>query len=499
MLPPSKNRLVIVSNRLPVVFEEDENGRLQLRPGSGGLVTALAPVLRNRGGLWIGWPGTADTDGVQVEKLLEESTKNVGYNFKPVVLSKEEVEGFYYGFANEILWPLFHDLQTRCNFDPTYWKAYRNVNRKFAEVIIENIKDEDHIWIHDYHLMTVAHELREMGISARIGYFLHIPFPPMDLFINLPWRFQILHALLSYDLVGFQTQRDRRNFVQCVENMLEDVRIQGEGQVLTAQVDHREVRIGNFPVSIDYNEFFQKAATREVEELAFKIRKELTANHIVLGIDRLDYTKGIPERLTAFRNLLERYPEIRKKVSLIQIVVPSRVNIPKYHDLKSVIEGLVGEINGRFTQPGWVPIHYIFRSIDRTELIAYYRAAQIALITPLKDGMNLVAKEYSACNVDESGVLILSEFAGAAAQLKDGALLVNPYDVEGVADTLFAAMHMDIDRRREKVKILREAVRSSDIYSWVDSFLEAAFAHDLEDFPPLAEYIPTDRFVELGS
>jgi trehalose 6-phosphate synthase len=491
------NRLVIVSNRLPVVLKKVEDGRWTVLPGSGGLVTALAPVLRNRGGLWIGWPGTTQTEELDLEKLLRDATKDSGYTFKPVSLTKEEVEGFYYGFANEILWPLFHDLQTRCNFDPSYWNTYQKVNRKYAEVISRNVTDVDHIWIHDYHLMTVARELREIGTASKIGYFLHIPFPPLDLFIKLPWRFQILHALLTYDLIGFQTQRDRRNFVQCVRTMLKDVPVRGKGQVLTAQVDDREVRIGNFPISIDYNEFAQKATSDEVAERAKEIQEDITARYILLGVDRLDYTKGIPERLAAFENALERYPKLHREMSLVQVVVPSRTHIPRYHDLKIEIEQLISEINGRFTQPGWIPIHYLFRSIDRTELLAFYRAADIALITPLKDGMNLIAKEYCASNVEEQGVLILSEFAGAAAQMHKSAFLVNPYDVEAIADALYYATQMDLGERKRQMQALRRGVRKADIFWWVDSFLEAVFARDLDDFPSLSDYFPTTEAVEL--
>jgi trehalose 6-phosphate synthase len=488
-----------VSNRLPVVLKQMEDERWTVQPGSGGLVTALAPVLRNRGGLWIGWPGTTQTDGMDLEKLLADATKGSGYTFRPVALTKKEVEGFYYGFANEILWPLFHDLQTRCNFDPSYWQAYQNVNRKFAEAVARNVVDSDHIWIHDYHLMTAARELREIGIDSKIGYFLHIPFPPLDLFIKLPWRFQILQALLSYDLIGFQTQRDRRNFVQCVRTMLKDVPVRGKGQVLTAQMDGREVRIGNFPISIDFNEFSQKAASDEVAERAKEIHEDLTARHVVLGVDRLDYTKGIPERLAAFKNALERYPKLHGQMSMVQVVVPSRTHIPKYHDLKIEIEQLVGEINGRFTQPGWIPIHYLFRSLDRTELLAFYRAADIALVTPLKDGMNLVAKEYCASNVEDQGVLILSEFAGAVAQMYKSALLVNPYDVEGVADALYYATQMDPGERRRQMQALRRGIRKADIFWWVDSFLDAVFAHDLKDFPPLSDYFPAIDAVALDA
>lgn len=491
----SNSRLVIISNRLPIVLEKDAEGRWRAEAGSGGLVTAMAPVLKHRGGLWIGWPGTTEEEKMDLEGLLREASLDSGYTYKPVTITKEELSNYYYGFANEILWPLFHDLQTRCNFDPRYWKVYQSVNRKFAEAIYRNTGCDDHVWVHDYHLIGVGLALRDLGITSKIGYFLHIPFPPLDLFLKLPWRHQILSAFLAYDLVGFQTQRDKRNFIHCVRSMLKDVPVRGKGQVVTAEIDGREVRIGNFPISIDFDEFAIAAAGADVEQRVADIQEYLGAaaanrRTLLLGVDRLDYTKGIPERLAAFGSALDRFPQLREKISLIQIVIPSRVHIPKYRDLKLQIERMISDINGKYAQMDWVPIHYIFRSVDRTELLALYRAADIALITPLKDGMNLVAKEYCAANVTETGVLIMSEFAGAAAQLHAEALLVNPYDVEQVADTIAAACAMPPAERHRRMKSLRRKVRRQDIYWWVDSFLEAVFAHDLKAFPPLEDYFP---------
>ncbi len=492
-----EKRLVIVSNRLPVVLEQEADGSWRVEPGSGGLVTAMAPVLKDRGGVWIGWPGIEEQDDVDLDALLREAVNNSGYTFKPVPLTTDELDGYYYGFANEILWPLFHDLQTRCNFDPGYWGVYRKVNRKFAEVIFRTTGKDDHIWVHDYHLIGVGQELRAMGVKTEIGFFLHIPFPPLDLFLKLPWRFQILDALLAYDLVGFQTLRDKRNFAHCVRSMFKNLPLRGKGRVVRTEVDRREVRLGNFPISIDFDEFAGKAAGVEVDRRVAEIKKNLGADAkrrtLVLGVDRLDYTKGIPERLAAFGNALERFPRLREKISLIQIVVPSRVLIPKYRDLKLQIERMVSDINGKFAQTHWVPIHYIFRSVERTELVALYRAADIALITPLKDGMNLVAKEYCACNVTEDGVLIMSEFAGAAAQLHPEAVLVNPHDLEEVAGSIAAACDMPLAERRRRMHALRRKIKKSDIYWWVDSFMQAAFSHDLKAFPSSEEYVPKDR------
>jgi trehalose 6-phosphate synthase/phosphatase len=483
-------RLVVVSNRLPFLITPEPGGRCAISPGSGGLVTAMLPVLRNRGGVWVGWPGAHDS----VENLdaaLAEAAPRAGYTLRPVLLTGEEVDNFYCGWSNEIIWPLFHDLQSLCNFDPAYWQVYRQVNRKYAAAIAEVCEAEDFVWVHDYQLMNVGAELRVLGARAKIAFFLHIPFPPMDIFLKLPWRFAILDALMQYDIIGFQTPRDRRNFLHCVRTLLPGAAVHGKGQVVTATVGDREVRVGTFPIGIDYLGFAHDAASRDVREKARELRGLHPDRQLLLGVDRLDYTKGIPDRLKAFRNALRRYPDLGERVTLIQVVVPSRSEIPAYDALKTEIEGLVGQINGEFTRPGeWVPIHYIFRSLDRTELLAYYRATAIGLVTPLKDGMNLVAKEYCACSVDEDCVLILSEFAGAAAQLQRGALLVNPHDIEGMADAIHRAVTMPPEERRSRMRRLRRTIRKHDVFWWVDSFLRAAIARDLSAFAPSADYLP---------
>jgi trehalose 6-phosphate synthase len=484
-----EGRLITISNRLPIVAGRDPAGEWRIEPGAGGLINALAPVLRDRGGVWIGWPGTVEEDALEIETLLRRATVDAGAALKPVTLTAEERDKFYLGFSNEVIWPLFHDFQSRCNFDPTYWTAYESVNRKFAQVAARNSRPGDYIWVHDYHLINVASELRALGMTNALGFFLHIPFPPLDIFLTLPWRFQILRALLAYDVIGFQTLRDRRNFVQCVRALLKDVVVQGKGQVIAAQVAGRMVRVGIFPIGIDYQEFAQGAASSAVSEAAWYFHEAFTNRTIIFSIDRLDYTKGIPEKLVAFRHALRRYPELRERVTLVQVIVPSREDIPEYGGLKVEIERLVGEINGQFTKAAWVPIHYMYQSLSRVDLLAYYRASEIALITPLKDGMNLVAKEYCASSVD-GGVLILSEFAGAAAQLQRDALLVNPYDVDGMAATIQRAWTMPPEERRGRMRSLRRAIRERDIFWWVDSFLRAGTARDLGDFTLLEEVMP---------
>jgi len=479
-----RHRLIVVSNRLPLVFQKNADGQWSAETGSGGLVSALVPVLRNRGGTWIGWPGTDQADG-ELDGALATASAQAGYTLRPVALSAADVRDFYLGFSNEVIWPLFHDLPSLCNFEPAYWRSYQEVNRRYAQAIVAGgVEADDFVWVHDYQLMNVAFELRTLDCNARTGFFLHIPFPPPDLFLKLPWCKQIIAALLSFDLVGFQTLHDRRNFVQCVRALNSRVEVEGRGHLVSAQVGERRVRIGAFPISIDFTSYMRRAAAPEVAEKVAELRRLLPKRRLVLGIDRLDYTKGIPHRLRAFQQLMQRHPELRERISLIQVVVPSRVDIPSYGVLKTEIEQLVARINGEFGRPGgWVPVWYVYGSLSSLELLAYYRAADIALVTPLKDGMNLVAKEYCACSVESDCVLILSKFAGAAAQLGEGALLVNPFDIEAVADTLLQAYAMDPTERRARMRRLRHAIRRNDIYHWVNSFMKAAFASDLSAFP----------------
>jgi trehalose 6-phosphate synthase/phosphatase len=465
-------RLVIVSNRLPIILSRDNKGTWQTRPSSGGLVSALTPIIKERKGMWIGWlgiPGKADID-----ELLAKASQETGYTLEPVPLTADEHNKYYLGFSNEILWPLFHDLQSRCNFEPAYWKAYETVNRKFARVIAENTTDNDYIWIQDYHLMLAAREFRLIKPDRRIGFFLHTPFPPLDIYMKLPWRLQILKGLLEYDLLGFQTVRDRNNFLHCAEVLIKGLRFDARRQITRIKMHGRAVRVGVFPISINYDDFVREASDSKTINRAQQLKKATSDCQVILGADRLDYSKGVPEKLKAFKSALELFKDLRGKVTLIQIVVPSRENIPEYRKLKTEIETLVSEINGQFGYPGWTPVNYMFRSMPRDELIAYYSASDIALVTPLKDGMNLVAKEFCASNINENAVLILSEFAGAAQQLRKNALMVNPYDTEGTAAAIHSAYIMPAEERKARMKKLRQSIRKRDIYWWLGHFLKAA-------------------------
>ncbi len=483
-------RLIILSNRLPVVATREESGDWRLEPGAGGLVTALAPVLRDRGGTWIGWAGAVTEEGPPLDDLLLAASRKSGHALRAVAMSAEERDQFYRGFANEVIWPLFHDLQSRCRFDPAYWQSYVAVNRRYAEVVSAVARRGDLVWVHDYHLMSVAHCLRSAGFAGRLAFFLHIPFPPLDIFLKLPWRREILRDLLAHDLVGFQTLRDRRNFIQCVRRLGAGQTLAGRGQLVTVAAAGREVRLGAFPIGVDFRAFDRLAARPDVVAAAAAIRARHPGRQLLLGVDRLDYTKGVPERLLAFEYALRAHPELQGKVVLMQLMVPSRGEIRQYSDLRAEIEGLVGRINGQFTRHDWQPVRYMYRALRRADLVAMYRAADVLLITPWKDGMNLVAKEYCACRSDEGGVLLLSEFAGAAAQLHRPALLVNPHDIAGMGEAIRRAAEMPPAERRERMRRLRLSVRRHDVFWWVDAFLQAWHNARLDNFPVLEDFVP---------
>ena len=467
------NRLIVVSNRLPFALDSTGDDLWTVTPAAGGLVSAVEPVLRERGGIWIGWPGSA---GEIPKRALAEATRDAGYEVVPVALSETERDEFYYGYSNEVIWPLFHDLQNFCNFEPGYWQAYRQVNERYAEAIGHCSQPNDFICVHDYHLMYVAQALRERGISRKLSaltFFLHIPFPPYDIFSKLPQQQRLLRALLQFDLLGFQTRRDLRNFLGCVRRVMSDAKVVPRRELQLVRFEKREIRLGHFPIGIDFASFENGATAEPVAQRSKGLRATFPDCQLILGVDRLDYSKGIPERLRAYRDALERHPELRGRVVLIQVVVPSRVEIPRYHEFKDRIDRLVGDINGRFSTSNWLPVQYHFRCLDRDDLLAHYRACDIAFVTPLKDGMNLVAKEYCACRIDKEGVLILSQFAGAAEQLKPGAVLVNPYDVEEMADAVLKAFCMSEVERSARMKRMKRVVREENVFWWVDSFLGA--------------------------
>lgn len=460
-------RLLVVSNRLPVTIE-DVAGKVEVRPSSGGLVSALRPVLQKIGGCWIGSAAEADE-----ESLLRAAEVSEGFNLSAVFLPANLKHDFYAGFCNEILWPLFHDLQSRCNFEPQYWHAYQQANLRFADAVTYRACPDDVIWVHDYHLMLQGRLLSRRFDRRNLFYFHHVPFPPPDVFEKLPWRKDILDAILGFGLVGFQTARDRNNFVACVRRILLNPVVKRTGTKLTLVRDGNKTIVGAFPIGIDFENFSRFATDPAVRQRAQGIRRNSTDKRLILGVDRLDYTKGILERIKGFAVLLERYPGLRGQVSLVQIAVPSREGTRHYAQLKSELRERVASVNARFATPGWLPIEYLNRHLSRAELVSFYCAADVALITPIKDGMNLVCKEFCASRVDERGVLLLSEFAGAVNQLKIGALLVNPYDAEGIATAIYHALHMDQRDIGRRMRRMRNIVQRQDVFWWCGQMLSS--------------------------
>lgn len=468
------NRLVVVSNRLPIVIDRLD-GEAHVRASTGGLVTALSPVMERENGVWVGWLGE---DAAELEEsILDDFTLHHSYSLTPVSLKRQDIERYYHGFSNRTIWPLFHDLLGYCKFDLENWRAYDRVNRTFAEATARVLCPEDTIWVHDYQLMLVGAHLRSLGVKHPLSYFLHIPFPSIDLFRRLPWKNEVVRGLLQYDHLGFQTLRDRRNFIECVKSLIGEVKIKARTRYSLIHYGDRTIRAGNYPISIDFNEFSDAAATKEVAREAELFHEQFSARCLVLGIDRLDYTKGLSERFLALERALDKYPDLRGNLSLFQVVVPSRTHVPEYVDLKDELERLVGRINGRFgetilRQRRWVPIHYLYGRLNRVQLLGCYRACDIALITPLRDGMNLVAKEYCASQIGGEGVLILSEFAGTAEQLHKGSIIVNPYDREKTADAIYEAFRMGKTERKKRMASLRSEVRRNDVHQWVRWFFE---------------------------
>lgn len=452
---PRDRRLVVVANRLPVA--RNRAGEWEVSPG--GLVTALLPVVKARRGAWVGWPGSTDRGS---RPFLEERVR-----MRPVTLSDAEVRDYYHGFSNRTLWPLYHDAIRTPEFHRHWWRAYLEVNRRFARAAARTSRPGDMVWVHDFHLQLVPAMLRELRPDVKIGFFLHIPFPPEELFAWLPWRKQILEGLLGADLVGMQIASDARNFSRLAREFAG-----AEGTDTELYIGRRKVRIGSFPISIDFDEFNSIAEHPETISRAKEIRRQVGASRkIVLCVDRLDYTKGFDSRLRAWENMLEEGHVTVKNNVLMQVAVPSRESVPDYAAMREQVERTVGRINGEFSQPGQVAVHYFRRNLPRHELVAYYRAADVMLVSPLRDGMNLVAKEFVASRPDLSGVLVLSEFAGAAREMRR-ALLVNPRDIDGLVQAINGALKMPRQDVRQRMAILRMVVRRHDVHAWAAEFLE---------------------------
>jgi trehalose 6-phosphate synthase len=457
------NDFVVVANRLPVVRVVEEDGSVDWQRSPGGLVTGLEPVMRAESGAWVGWDGAPSESAAEVGEPFDSD----GIAVVPVPLTARELEYYYEGFANGTLWPLYHDVVAPPEYHRHWWDAYRKVNQRFADAAAEQASDGATVWVHDYQLQLVPQMLRQARPDLRIGFFLHIPFPPTELFDRLPWRRQLLEGLLGADLVGFQRPGAAANFVRLCRSLL-GARTHRHH---VRAADGRTVRAGAYPISIDFDELDQLARAPETAANAERMRDELgNPDNVIIGVDRLDYTKGISTRIKAFDELLTEGKLSVDDTVFIQVATPSRERVEQYRLLRQEIETQVGHVNGSHSRIGRVPITYLHTSFGRKDLAAMFRAASVALVTPLRDGMNLMAKEFVACRYDNSGVLILSEFAGAADELRQS-LLVNPYDMDALKRTILAAVQMPAAEQAKRMRMMRRRVSAFDVHAWAKAFL----------------------------
>jgi trehalose 6-phosphate synthase/phosphatase len=454
-------RTLIVSNRLPTKVLRTDEG-LTFQPSEGGLATGLGSIYKQGDNVWIGWPGLLIEDAAEEESIRQ---KLLADNMAPVFLTEAEIRDFYEGFSNSTLWPTFHYFSEFATYEQAHWEAYVAVNEKFCAAVLAQAGPDDTIWVHDYQLLLLPELLRRARPEASIGFFLHIPFPSHELIRVLPWRTELLRGMLGADLIGFHTFGYMRHFLSSVAHTLglpaQNGRIEN---------GNRSVRVDAFPMGIDYERYAQAAASEEAKGHEARYREALRDTRVILSIDRLDYTKGIAQRLRAFDLLLQRYPEWRGQVSLIMLVVPSRDQVPQYAALKEEIDELTGRINAQYRTIDWNPILYFYRSLPLEELAALFRIAEVALVTPMRDGMNLVAKEYVASRLDQRGVLILSERAGAARELSD-AIIINPTDMGQLTEAMHDALVMPEEEQVTRMAAMQALVKRYNVFAWTKLFL----------------------------
>ncbi len=462
-MPAPNHRLIVISNRLPVRLRAGATG-WRAEKSSGGLATAMNPILRRGGGVWIGWPGDSDKIGDPARQQILDKWKTSD-GLVAVELPPETADHFYEGYSNQTLWPLFHHFPSQLTFDPKGWAAYAAASRLFRDAVVSQYREGDLLWVHDYQLMLLPKLLREALPGAAIGFFLHIPFPSSEVFRVLPEREELLEGLLGADLVAFQTYTHLQHFRSSLRRVLGR-----ESSLNEVEAGGRTVKLDALSIGIAPDEFASVLAKTETKRHIASLRERYQGRKLLLAVDRMDYTKGIPERLRAYRRLLERTPDLLGKVVLLQVAVPSREGVSSYAALRREVNELVGEINGQFATPEWTPVVYIRRGISRAELVALYALADVAWISPLRDGMNLVAKEYVACRKDRDGVLILSEFAGAAEEMGE-ALLVNPYDENRAGAVVATALAMPPAERQRRMAALAEGVARNNVFAWSEQFL----------------------------
>lgn len=455
-------KTIIVSNRLPVKIQKLKN-ELIYQTSEGGLATGLGSIYKEGDNVWIGWPGLNVESKADKDKITTELKNN---NMRPVFLTEEEIKDYYEGFSNETLWPTFHYFNNYAIHEQSLWEAYVNVNQKFCKEVIKVAEPGDTIWIHDYQLLILPQLVRYKLPQSSIGFFLHIPFPSYEVFRLLPWRKELLNGMLGADLLGFHTYDDMRHFLSSVSRIVSLSHTNGQ-----VDVGNRQVLVDAFPMGIDYEKYHQTAASAETLKKEVRYRSSIGDTKLILSIDRLDYSKGIPNRLVAFEQFLKRNPDWIGKVSLLMVLVPSRDQVGRYKELKEEIDLLVGRINGGFGKLNWTPVHYFYRSFPLTSLSAFYRMADVGLVTPMRDGMNLVAKEYVASKLDKYGVLVLSEMAGASKELLES-ILINPNDVDQMVEALKEALTMPKSEQFRRIESMQTSLKKYNIHHWVKIFME---------------------------
>ncbi|OAG27164.1 bifunctional alpha,alpha-trehalose-phosphate synthase (UDP-forming)/trehalose-phosphatase [Thermodesulfatator autotrophicus] len=460
------SHMIIVSNRLPVTVSKRE-GKFFFHSSAGGLATGLGSFYRETGGVWLGWPGISQESARGHEEDIIAKLREL--SCKPVFLSKRLIEKYYYGFSNKTLWPLFHYFLQYAVFDQKFWESYRRVNRLFCEAILEVAGPDSTIWVHDYQLLLLPQMLREKLPQATIGFFLHIPFPSYEIFRVLPWREEILRGLLGADLIGFHTYDYVRHFISSVRRILGF-----EHSLGLITTEDRVLRVDAFPMGIDYEKFAKAPEKKEVRQEIRRIKRRTGNRKVILSVDRLDYTKGIAERLKAYDELLEKYPEYKEKVILILVAVPSRTRVEHYMLLKKEVDELIGRINGRHGAFGWTPVWYLYRSLPFHTLAALYHIADVALVTPFRDGMNLIAKEYVATTPAEHGMLVLSEMAGAASELGE-AIIINPFNSSQMVEAMREALEMDPQEKSLRNYLMKNRLRRYNVNRWAHEFMEKLY------------------------
>ena len=480
-------RVILVSALLPVSVKEVKRGEYQVRVSPGGLITTLSQSIKGKKVKWFGWYGF-HKHSKKIEQLIKESGEKEGFDLYPVSLTEDEIENFFNNFSNGVIWPLFHTFPQYCRFEEEYWQYYKKVNEKFAEKILKNIDDNTVVWVHDYHFFLLPEILKKKKPDLKIYFFLHIPFPTFENFLKLPWRRDILHGLLHYDFIGFHTKIDRNNFITCVKHFF-SVKEKVKEPVVELIFENKKIKTASIPISIDFSKYDNLARSSEVEKIYKELKQRYDDKFLILSIDRIDYTKGLVEKLDAYRRFLEKYPQYLEKVVLLVSTAPNVKNLPEYKELEREFHHKIAEINGTFGTSDWRPVHFINKRLDFYELFAYYRVSDVCFINSIKDGLNIVCKEYASSNIDETGAVLLSEFAGASTEIKEYVYLINPYDREGIADTLNSLLK-ETNKKREKMKGLREHISKFDIHWWGETYFKLAEGKKVKRFPKLMDFYP---------